>query len=83
MPSSTKPSSRKSPPELLIAACTTPSPSVASHGSTDSTEAEPIDLATDNVSGAASLSFSGGTLTCILDDDHIEFCIVDKKRVEM
>jgi len=80
MPSSTKPSSRKSPPELLIKACTTTSPSAATHCSTVSTLTAPIDLTTENGSGPDSLSFSGGTLTCIWDDNYIEFCIVEGKK---
>ena len=80
MPSSTKPSSRKSPPELLIKACTTTSPFVATHCSTVSTLTAPIDLTTENGSGADSLSVSGETLTCIWDDDYIEFCIVEGEK---
>ena len=66
----------KSPPELLIPASATPSPSAASHGFTDS---ESIDLSTEDLSGAATLEFSGGTLSCIWDDNHIEFCMVEGK----
>ena len=74
MSSSRTPLSRKSPLELLIPAAATPSPSAASHGSTDS---EPIDLTTEDLSGAATMEFTGGTLSCIWDNDRIEFFMVE------
>ena len=55
----------------------TPSPSVASHSSTDS---DPIDLTAEDLSGTFTVASSGGSLSCIWDDDHIEFCMVEGKN---
>ena len=69
-------SARKSPPELLLATHSTPSPSAVRLGSSNP---EVLDL-TEDANGAATLGVSGTRLTCIWNEDYIEFCIVQGNK---
>ena len=81
MPLSRKPSSRKTsrkcPPELVMAPSATPSPSAASHGTTDS---EAIDLTAEVESIPINIAGPLIKLSCIWNNTHIDFCIVDGKN---